>query len=130
MKPLISAALLSCVFHAANAAEWAPFFSFANGDVAYLDKTTIQVSGNKRIAWSKVEKAEPISYQGGVLKHWVAQTEVDCKARTLRTILEIGYQPDGSSLYQFPEQEKATPVVPDSMGEMRLQVLCKNSLKP
>ena len=129
MKRLTTIALITCSCQIACAAEWASFATSPDGDISYLDTKSIKQKGNKRIAWAMVEKAVAVPYQGGLLKSHVVQIEVDCKARTQRAITEIGHQPDGSSLYQFQEQEKAVPVVPDSMGEMRLEALCKFSLK-
>lgn len=129
MKCLATIGLIACTCQVVGAAEWTSFATSPDGDISYLDTKSIKRNGGKRTAWAMVEKAVPVAYQGGMLKSHVAQIEVDCKARTQRTISEVGHQPDGSSLYQFPEQEKATPVVPESMGEMRLEALCKYSIK-
>ena len=123
--------LVLCMYlicgQAALAAEWVPYSESNEGDKSYLDAESITVRGDKRIAWTKVEKAAPVAYEGGVLSSWMALIEVDCKAKTQRTISEVGYHPDGSMLYQFPEQNKASAVVPESVGEIRLEAMCKRT---
>lgn len=109
----------------AFAAEWVPYFESGEGDRAYLDTGSITVHGHKRIAWTKVEKAVPAVYEGGLLSSWMARVEVDCAGRMQRTLSEVGHQSDGSMLYQFPEQKVASAVVPESMGEARLETMCK-----
>jgi hypothetical protein len=119
-------ALLLCS-HTAFAAKWVPYFKFGDGDQAYLDAGSVFIHGTKRAAWTKVEKAVPAVYGDGLLNSWMARVEVDCKTRMQRILSEVGHQPDGSMLYQFPEQNVASAVVPESMGEARLEAMCKLS---
>lgn len=119
--------LLACAVctQLAQAAEWVPYFKSEDGDMAYLDTASVLAHGNKRVAWTKVEKATPVEYEGGLLSSWMARIEVNCIERMQRTLSEVGHQPNGSVLYQFPERLSASPVVPESMGEMRLEAMCK-----
>jgi hypothetical protein len=125
---LISALLVSLIYsQAAIAAEWVSYSESPEGDKAFLDVESILVRGNRRIGWTKVVKAVPQDYEGGSLSSFVARVEVDCKERTQRTLFEAGYQPNGNTLYQISEPRAAMDVVPDSMGEMRLEALCKHA---
>lgn len=114
---------------AASAADWVPYATSPEGDKTYLDIGSVLVRGNKRLAWIKTEKASPVTYEGGMLSGWTARIEVDCKERTQRTISEVGHQPNGSMLYQVTEQIHSSPVVPETLGEIRLEAICKFSRK-
>jgi hypothetical protein len=109
----------------ALAAEWVRYFESGNGDRAYLDTGSVLVHGAKRVAWTKVEKAVSAVYEGGLLSSWMARVEVDCKVRMQRTLSEVGHQSDGTMLYQFTEQNVGSAVVPETMGEARLEAMCK-----
>lgn len=113
----------------AQAAQWVHFSTWDDGKLSYLDAKSVIVQGDRRIAWTKVEQAAPTDFNGGSLSGWVARIEVDCRARTQRTLSETGYQPDGSVLYQFREPRDITDVIPDSLGERRLKALCSRDAK-
>ena len=100
----------------------------ADGAIFYLDTSSIKATGDKRTAWTKVVRETPEPYNGGMLKHWVALMEVDCKAQRQRSLSQVGYKPDGTQLYQLGEDKESTPVVPDSVGETRFKRICTHKL--
>ena len=108
----------------ARAAQWVHFSTWHDGTLSYLDTKSVILKGVQRIAWTRVELAAPADYNGGSLSGWIAKVEVDCRARTQRTLSETGYRPDGSMLYQFLEPRNVIDVIPDSLGEQRWEALC------
>jgi hypothetical protein len=132
MDTLSKAVLMAllCASPWALAATWEDYDESADGAIFYLDTSSIKATGKKRTAWTKVVHETPAPYNDGMLKHWVALIEVDCKAQRQRTLSEVGYKPDGTQLYQFQfgEDKEATPVIPDSFGETRLKKICTYKL--
>ena len=119
---------LLCASPWALAATWVDYNESADGATFYLDTSSIKATGKKRTAWSKVVRATPQAHSGELLQSWVALIEVDCIGKTQRMLSEVGYRPDGTNLYQMSEEAASTPVVPDSVGEVRLKMICTYKL--
>lgn len=119
---------LLCASPYALAATWVEFDESAGGATHYLDTSSIKATGKKRTAWSKAVLTTPQAYTSELLQSWAVLTEVDCQGRTLRNLLEVGYRPDGTNLYQIGEAAIATPVAPDSVAENRLKMICTHKL--
>ena len=118
------------VWHSpAQAAQWIHFSTWHDGTLSYLDAKSLILKGDRRIAWTRIELPAPTNYNGGLLIGWVAKVEVNCQARTQRTLSETGYQPDGSMLYQFLTAQDVVDVIPDSLGEQRWEALCSQNTK-
>ena len=114
----------------ALAANWVEFAQSADENATYfLDTSSVKVNGKKRSAWSKSVLVTSQAYNGGLLQSLVALVEVDCDGRTQRTRSEVGFSPDGNTLYQYGENPTPTPVIPDSIGEGRLEAICTHKLK-
>ena len=126
--PKIVLATLLCVSPWALAATWVDYDKSADGATFYLDTSSIKATGGNRTAWSKVVRATPQVHNGELLQSWLALIEVDCIGRTQRKLSEVGYRPDGTNLYQLGEEAVSTPVVPDSVGEGRLKMICAHKL--
>lgn len=129
VKCFLSCLLLVGMGQVACAAEWKPYAWGPSGDIAYLDMSSIKASGNKRTAWSKLEYKTAIDYEGHLLSKYVANIEVSCDGRTARRISEVGYQADGTVLYEFTAIEHSSPVPPETMGDLRLEAMCKYPLR-
>lgn len=112
----------------ALAATWVDYDESADGATFYLDTSSIKATGKKRTAWSKVVRTTPQAHNGELLQSWVALIEVDCIGKTQRKLSEVGYRPDGTNLYQMGEESVSTPVVPDSVAEGRLKMICTHKL--
>ena len=119
---------LLCASPCALAATWVDYDESADGATFYLDTSSIKAAGKKRTAWSKVVRTTPQAHNGELLQSWVALIEVDCHGRTQRKLSEVGYRPDGTNLYQMGEEAVSTPVVPDSVAEDRLKMICTHKL--
>ncbi|RYF30532.1 MAG: hypothetical protein EOO23_04930 [Comamonadaceae bacterium] len=111
-----------------QAATWVDYDESADGATLYLDTSSIKATGKNRSAWSKVVRTTPQVHNGELLQSWVALIEADCIGRTQRTLSEVGYRPDGTTLYQIGEGAVFTPVIPDSAGERRFKLICTHRI--
>ena len=110
------------------AATWVDYDESADGATFYLDTSSVKATGKKRTAWSKVVRTTLQTHNGELLQSWVALIEVDCIGKTQRKLSEVGYRPDGTNPYQIGEESVSTPVVPDSVAEGRLKMICTHNL--
>ena len=131
MKLLLPAAVLILAMPlAAHAAQWVKIGD-ASGSESYLDKSSIIKSDKGRKAWSLVsfgkEQATP---DGTPYRSMKALHLYSCEERTT-TLLSQVYYPDAMGkgpVGQSFKYEKFGPedIVPDSVADGALQVICKS----
>ncbi|MFO0995309.1 MAG: hypothetical protein U1F33_01400 [Alphaproteobacteria bacterium] len=111
-------------------AEWVKV-SEAGGTQAadiYLDPATIRINGEKRKVWSlwdfKVEQKSGAKKYRSALE----QREYDCREEQTRMtsfIWYAGQMGSGSVIHSESSLTRWEPVVPGSIGETSLNILCK-----
>lgn len=106
------------------AQDWVPYANSEHGDKGFLDRSTLQVEGQRRSIWTMLERAEPVTFKGEPLKTWMARVEVHCGERMHRSLQEAGYRPDGLMFYEARFEGPTRPIVPGTMGEIRLEAIC------
>ena len=108
----------------AAAAEWLVYRPEADGITMSIDVSSLEIKGNKRTVWSKAEFTQPRQSENGMLKEIRQLLEIDCLSRVQRRISEVGADPAGASLYQLEESKEVGRVLPETVGERRLVVVC------
>jgi hypothetical protein len=125
-------AALACALPLAGASQdWVRFTGSQDGDEGFLDRNSLHVRGELRTVWTRMEKAVSQDHHGQPLKTWFAHAQVLCRQRMHRSLREIGFRPDGSLL--FDAQHDGTefrPVVPRTIGAIRLEAICELALPP
>ena len=109
---------------ATKAQDWLTYAQSEHGDKGFLDRSTLQVDGPHRTVWTMLERANPVTFKGELLKTWMAKVEVHCDERTHRSLHEVGYRPDGVMFYEARFEGPVRPVVSLSMGQIRLEAIC------
>lgn len=94
----------------------------------YIDMTTARRSVDKIKVWQLGDLKTPhVLNDGSKLSSLKLQMEYDCENETVRTIYSVSYSKgmgEGNILSTENEPEKPTPVVPGSISDVLLKVLC------
>ena len=126
MKPinlLAAATALVMASTPAFAANWIWVGESVSNSVYYFDADTIQSSGNKVTAWSKVDHSRDKTKK---MRQSLSRDRYDCSERTSTALNNTFYYPDGkvNSVTWETYEQKAEPVIPDSVWEDMLESVC------
>lgn len=107
-----------------NAAEWYRLTRAANeGAITYIDATSISITqhGTRR-AWLVA-----INKDKSAIKYFKT---VKCKAREVATLSSVKYTTGGEVENSFDNKSpEYSPIVPETIGEIILEVICSPSIK-
>lgn len=104
-------------------AEWT-FVDTGGGYERYLDRERIERKGHLVRVWEVDNSA--IADADGVMS-LRSQTEYDCRSRRYRIVhlsAHTGAMTEGEQLFSRPVDGEWRPVVPESLGEVSLDVAC------
>ena len=129
---LLTLLLLAC--GTAQAAEWVSLGKVKNKTAdAYIDTSSIRVSGQSRRAWVKIvytpHTMRDPERSGRWIDRIVTLYEYNCADETVRTLASTLHFSDSDSYtmkYATPDAWK--PVAPDTLGRSNMEFLC--SWKP
>lgn len=124
MKRLCIWLLLSAPV-AAGAADWSTMRSVPGGDLHYLDRSKLVVSGNEITYWRKVVFQTPQTVQGAAAASGLLRERINCSEHTLKLISYLYYGTDGAVIEYVASQEgSASPIIPDTLGDLLEKRLC------
>ena len=99
-------------------------FSRADGSHTYIDKNSIQKTGNSIRYWEVTKFASPNKYNVIVQRTFM---EIDCNARMRAQRAFVDYSPSGevvASDNTLNEAPRWRPIVPGSNGEIIRRMVC------
>lgn len=108
-----------------NAAVWRHLTTNDPGGAVYYDASSIRRVGNNVRLWIKVDHSRDRSTRVRLtLELW----SYNCDARTTLAISSYNYLPDGTVLSQrtlYDDPADYTPVIPESVAETAMQMVCQ-----
>lgn len=129
--PRIAVLLLSmCISGFAHSADWNPIATTAAGDVFFIDREGMTVKGKIRKAWFQALYKESKTLPTGKSDNVRLQNYFNCEDRSMANAQSIYYASDDPSKVVFGETTEVkdllyTDVVPDSIGEIMLNAVCR-----
>jgi hypothetical protein len=106
------------------AANWVYVVTSAKNTDYYYDADTLQRSGDQVTVWLRLDHSRDKTKKQRESKDWY---RYNCVKRTFTLLYTVNYYPDGKSVsfsYDTYEQ-RVNPVVPGSLAEDLLEVICK-----
>ena len=124
MKRLWMLLLLSAPV-ATGAADWSAMRGGPGGDLHYLDRSKLVVSGNEITYWRKVVFQTPQTVQGAAAHSGLLRERINCSEHTLKLVSHLYYGADGGVIEYVASQEgDASPIIPDTLGDFLEKRLC------
>jgi hypothetical protein len=135
MRAMLTTALL-LGSNLAMAADWNPIGETSDS-TWYIDRQSLGTSDGKAKAWFIVDLAnERTDYAGRKFKSSKELVYFDCSARTSATLYHLTYSDqlgEGNTVWSSSVDKKNVTyldVVPDSIGETLLDLVCSSVPKP
>lgn len=121
---LLLLALLSAM-PSGNAAEWAAIQNTAEGDQFFYDKSKLFISDNEITYWKKAVFLAPRTFKDKLTASGLYRERINCAEHTLKLISYLLYAPSGETAeYVATAAGEATPIIPDSLGDIFEKNLC------
>lgn len=121
---LLLLALLS-VMPSVNAAEWAAIPGASDGDQFFFDKSKLFISDNEITYWKKAVFIAPRLFKDKLTASALYRERINCAEHTLKLISYLLYAPSGEAAeYVATATGEATPIIPDSLGDIFEKNLC------
>lgn len=121
---LLLLALLSAM-PGVNAAEWAAIEGVADGDQFFYDKSKLFISDNEITYWKKAVFIAPRLFKDKLTASALYRERINCAEHTLKLISYLLYTPSGEAAeYVATATGEATPIIPDSLGDIFEKSLC------
>jgi len=128
-RTILLALVLAC--GAAQASNWVRISAKDAPAQEYVDLSSVQVDGSRRIAWLKFV-FRPHSYKGNSTKFYANDIEladIQCDTKQTRELsITVQYE-DGSSEHSATAREWE-PIPPDTAIEVAMLYLCKPMPNP
>jgi hypothetical protein len=110
---------------AAGAADWSSMRGVPGGDLHYLDRSKLVVSGNEITYWRKVVFQTPQTVQGAAAFSGLLRERINCSEHTLKLVSYLYYGADGGVIeYVASLEGSASPIIPDTLGDLLEKRLC------
>lgn len=123
--PLLLLLALLSTMPAANAAEWAAIEGSAESDQFFYDKSKLFISDNEITYWKKVVFLAPRLFKDKPTASALYRERINCAEHTLKQISYLLYAPSGEPAeYVAAATGEATPIIPDSLGDIFEKSLC------
>ena len=108
----------------AYAANWVYVVTSANNTDYYYDADTLQRSGDQVTVWFRLDHSRDKTKKQREAKD---RYRLNCATRTITLLYTFNYYPDGKSeSFSYDTYEQSVnPVVPGSMAEDLLEVICR-----
>lgn len=117
-------ALLSAM-PVAHAAEWAAIPGATDGDQFFFDKSKLFISDNEITYWKKAVFIAPRLFKDKLTASALYRERINCAEHTLKLISYLLYAPSGEAAeYVATATGEATPIIPDSLGDIFEKNLC------
>ena len=137
---IVIAALIIGICDSASA-EWVKYYEADNGIFYYDADKIIKSKDGKISVWSKRIRDSQVLLEKRRMRnlptagyenysHSIDKDIYSCHDRTVATSYMVDYSSDGSTLNSFQvskEWLRFDDVVPDSIGEMLFEILCKKN---
>lgn len=125
MKYLVTALLLLTPF-AAHGAEWLPLASPKGSDQFFYDASKLVIEGEGIAYWKKVVFKVPQPVNGKMAASALFRERIHCGDHTLQPLSHLYQEADGGVIeYEENKDAIAAPIIPDSIGDLFEQALCK-----
>ncbi len=120
---LIAAASLLMTATPAFAVKWVYITSSESGTDIYYDADTISRAGEQVIVWERWDHLRDKTHKEREQK---TRFQYDCEQRTSTILNIILYYPNKTNKsYTWEKYEqKADPIIPDTVGEAKLEAIC------
>ncbi|NYG33606.1 surface-adhesin E family protein [Sphaerotilus montanus] len=121
----LSVGLVAAIFCGqAGAATWYGFNKiYTDKNMYYFDRDTVMKTSISTTLWVKVVTDTTQEQNDGIysvaLKYFY-----NCSARTLQVMVSANYDKTGKFLKSFNEPGRAQDIIPDSIGEGIMRVVC------
>lgn len=133
MKIFLVLLLMSITISPANASDWIYATESSDGEIHYIDRSSLIVYPNKYIKyWKKVLYKKPMQRAKGKVWYSLFEEAEDCTVnKNYSAYQEIDYGLDGKVLYSIQNQfvEPATPA-PDTVGDASHNLVCLCAVDP
>lgn len=124
MKAVSAFVIATLVAAPAAAGEW--YVHEANTNtVQAVDVASIRIEGGYRIGWSMLGSAESLEVSPTLsFDYAIDQYRYDCERRTTQRLHSVLYDAEGNVMTTFTNAAAVRPVVPGSVGEGELRIVC------
>lgn len=124
MKAVSAFLIASLVAAPAVAGEWY-VHETSSSTVQAVDVASIQIEGRQRLAWSMLGSAEALEVSQTLSFDFaIDQYRYDCERRTTQRLHSVLYDAHGNVMTTFTNPAAVRPVVPGSVGEGELMIVC------
>lgn len=124
-SPLLLLLVLLSAMPGANAAEWAAINGASEGDLFFYDKAKLFINDNEITYWKKVVFFTPRLFKDKLTASGLYRERINCTEHTLKLISYLLYSPSGEPAeYVSSAEGEATPIIPDSLGDVFEKNLC------
>lgn len=124
MKRLLPLLLLAPL--AAHGAEWLPIASPKGSDQFFYDASKLVIENEEVTYWKKVVFQTPQPVKGQLAASGLFRERIHCGDHTLKPLSYVYQGTDGSSIeYVENKDPTAAPIIPESVGDLFEQALCK-----
>lgn len=96
----------------------------SNEDIEFIDVDTIQRQPDGATAWLLLYNAQPIKFAGKSVEYGIYQFHYSCTGRTVQVLYGGAYSLDGDSVATNDVPEDPSPVVPESLEEAAIDLIC------
>ncbi|HUW51407.1 MAG TPA: surface-adhesin E family protein [Sulfuricella sp.] len=109
----------------AHAAEWAAIQGTSDGDQFFYDKSKLFINDDEITYWKKVVFLTPRPFKDKLTASALYRERINCAEHTLKLVSYLLYAPSGEPAeYVATATGEATPIIPDSLGDVFEKSLC------
>jgi hypothetical protein len=124
MKRLLLFFIL-CTSLSAQGAQWIKLPGPSGGDTYYYDRSKLYISGDEITYWKKIVFLSPQDTKKGLAASGLYRERINCAEHTLKMISYLLYNGNGGVIEYVPDHEEpATPIIPDTIGDIFEHSLC------
>lgn len=118
--------LLLLVPLAAQGAEWLPVAAPRGSDQFFYDASKLVIDNEEVTYWKKVVFTAPQPVKGQMAASGLFRERIHCGDHTLKPLSHL-YQGADGGVVEYAENKDATaaPIIPESVGDLFEQALCK-----
>ncbi|MES2585669.1 MAG: surface-adhesin E family protein [Pseudomonadota bacterium] len=106
-----------------QAADWYGTNAFSNTAAYYFDRSSVVKSNGNITLWVKTVKDTKSEISHGVYSY-ASKNTYFCSTKSSQNTFESQYGKNGDFIKSFPEVGPIEPIIPGSVGEDMLKIVC------